>query len=76
MTGILDREALDPKRVENARRRVQSALAAAAFHETQAAACYARANTIIRSWRLCPHDGQDQHGFCCGNPDNCLGRQP
>lgn len=74
--GIVNRDQLDPKRVENARRRVRAALEVAAHHEGQAANAHARAATIIRTWGLCPHEAHPEHGFCCGNPDHCLGRQP
>lgn len=71
----VNRVALDPNRIENARRRVASALRTAHYHERQAAAEYAKVAQLVRTWGLCP-EPDESDGFCCNNPLECQGRQP
>lgn len=66
---------LDSNRREGAMRRLRAAREVAKHHERLAAAEHNKVMTLIRTWELCPQDYWSE-GFCCGNPDNCLGKQP
>lgn len=51
-SGVVNRTVLDPSRVENAERRVRSALQTAAYHAQQAQANRVAAEALCRTWGL------------------------
>lgn len=46
----VNREPLDPKRLDNAKRRAKTAMVSVRYHEKQAAMERAKAETIARTW--------------------------
>lgn len=74
MTRLIEKT--EPYMRKSVYARLQMYREEAEYHSSQVVAANAKAALLIRTWELCPENQDPTGGFCCNNPENCLGRQP